>query len=112
MESKTTKEPTVDELQKQVKELQAKLQANRGMTGWLIKTPNANYNGNTMGFRFRAGKAFVSDTNTDAEAIAKRMAADFGYEVERVDAFADMPQEQQTDINNNLIDQLARPTLV
>lgn len=72
----------LEELTRQVSAQDAAL-ARSGESGWLLTTKNPRYAGVTAGVEFRGGRAFIGDSRPDAEQLAKMLAADFGYKLER-----------------------------
>lgn len=51
-------------------------------TGYLVTTPNKNFNGTTAGVRFTNGKKLLF--GKDSEKTARMLEADFGYKFEFV----------------------------
>ena len=77
-----------------------------GRGGWLVTTPNGAYNGETAGVMFRNGRAFIPD-GPEAAREAQQLKADFGYLVEHVDDWREVPAAPQ--IKRNFVDSLLRP---
>lgn len=80
----------------------------RGRSGWLVSTPFAGYSGVTAGVTFRQGKAFLPDDD-DGKKTAEYIAAEFGYSVQYVEDWQDLPAQDAKPIGRSLIDQLTLP---
>jgi hypothetical protein len=55
-----------------------------GFAGYIVRTKNANYNGNTAGVQFRNGVGFIPMVE-GADRKARQLRDDFHYQVEQVD---------------------------
>ena len=49
--------------------------------GWLVKTPNPAYTGQTCGVHFRMGEAFIPGAADKVDEILATLEHDFGYEI-------------------------------
>ena len=47
--------------------------------GWVVRTPNKLFNGNTCGIRFVQGMAVISKDTTGAQKIVRNMTGEYGY---------------------------------
>jgi hypothetical protein len=93
-ETKPTKEETLGELRKQVKELEKQLAAKESEVdsmkkkeeGWLVWTPSAIYQGQTMHVTFNDGMAFIKKDlkypEGSAEYVVNQLVTDFGYKAQ------------------------------
>lgn len=104
--------PTKEELEQENQELKAKLieaEENRpkGLAGWIVKAQNNNYSGKTAGVQFRAGQAFVSDVDDEAQNRVKALCGDFGYTAEYIEDFFSAPETEQ--MTGSMIDMLQTP---
>lgn len=107
---KPISEMTLEELRAYASALEAK-PAGVTMSGYMITAPNKKYNGVTAGIQFRGGRAFIPDSLNDSEKIAKRLSSDFGYKLERVEDFNNLPQVEQQTIQRSMIDVLSVPRI-
>lgn len=78
--------------------------------GWFVQTPSKKFNGSTKGIYFRAGKAFIPADHPMGEALAKDLKNDFGYEVQEVEDWRNLPEDAKNRIANGFIDSLMIPT--
>ena len=93
-ETKPTKEETLADLRRQVKELEKQLagkdveidKMKRKEEGWLVWTPDPRFNGQTMSVNFTDGMAFIQKDNKypegDADWVVRLLVGDFGYEAQ------------------------------
>jgi hypothetical protein len=86
MPTKEELELEVQRLTKQVAELESQVSARdallqgSGEEGWLVTTPNPEYNGNTAGVQFVAGRAFIPKELPNAQSLVLLLATDFHYQ--------------------------------
>lgn len=52
--------------------------------GWIIRTPNRQFNGDTCGIRFIQGMAIISKDAEGAEINVKTLTAEYGYSAQPV----------------------------
>lgn len=105
---------TIADLQKRIEELEQENQDLRaqlagrggGAAGWLVSTPHPSFSGQTMNIQFRRGMAFIPD-GAGNEAIARQMASEFGYKVEHVADFHQLPEDSP--VRRSMIDMLMIP---
>ena len=94
-ETKPTKEETLAELKRKVQELENQLETKDGEIdklkkkeeGYLVWTPNAQYDGVTAGVTFTNGMAFIQKDRVypgygNAEKMANYLKNDFGYQMQ------------------------------
>lgn len=101
---------TIDEAMKRIAELEAELAKLKeltppGMSGYLVKTGNRQYSGETFGVQFRAGQAFIADGD-NSEHIAGQMRDDFGYDVQRVEDWRQISKSETDQVRRSMIDVL------
>ena len=95
--NKLTDMPTSerDELQgiikAQAEEIEALKEKLKGLSGYLVRSPNPGYSDVTAGIMFRSGTAFIPD-GEGANAKARMLSDDFGYSVEHVDDWRSIPE--------------------
>ena len=107
---------TIEDAIKKIAELEAEVKRLKEMTppglaGWLVKTPNHQYSGQTLGIYFRSGQAFIPD-GEDAERIASQMGNDLGYSVTRVEDWRQVPLADTDQVKASMIDVLTTPQRV
>lgn len=95
---------------KQLKDEIKKLKADKstGLAGWIVKSQNPKYTGETNGIQFRRGKAFVPDM-PGMDHIVNVLVGDFGYTAERVEDLAMTDMSYQDQVKSSMIDVLAVP---
>jgi hypothetical protein len=102
-----TREELIAEVEKLRKEIAGlKQQQGGGASGWLITTPHPSFSGQTMNIQFRKGAAFIPDA-MDGERIARQMVSEFGYNIEHLESFLDLPAEGPA--RRSMIDMLMIP---
>lgn len=73
-----------------------------GMSGYVVTSPNAEYDGRTLGFKFSHGMAFVPDTTPNVEMLIKDFQTDFLYDAKHVDDFDVAPAQLQEDAKKSV----------
>lgn len=82
------------------------------MTRYLVTTPNNEFSEKVMGIPFNRGRATVDEYSIDptlgytVEEVARRMHADFGYEVEEIGGEPINALKRDTISDMALIDQI------
>lgn len=77
-------EAQIGELTQQKDVLESMTKESTGLSGFIVTTPNAGYNGVTRGIQFRNGRGIVLD-GPEANHIVSTLRNDFGYKVEHSD---------------------------
>ena len=67
--------------------------------GWVIRTPNGQFNGNTCSIRFVQGMAIIARDTQDAEKKVKTLMTEYGYSAQPVSK-EDLNSFNQFIINN------------
>lgn len=75
----------VEDLTEQLKARDAALSGS-GEPGWLITTPSPSYSSRTAGVQFHNGRAWIGESNPDAEKLVILLTRSFGYRAQKMTA--------------------------
>jgi hypothetical protein len=99
------------DLNGQLLKIKARTANGKGLgAGWVAYSPNPNYNGLSCGIRFVNGVGFIQRDVERGELIVKELENDFGFKVEEVKEFKDIPEVAQKEIKSNIAEVLSQPT--
>lgn len=99
-------EERIEQLDKQANDREAMINESKGLSGFVVTTPNANYSGVTYGIMFRNGRGIVLD-GPEAARIINALRNDFGYTVTHSDNLQSIGGGEAA-VEKSMIDVLSR----